>query len=239
MAILTTAADVHLRSSQAMNLSSLSPFSVTTWIKATWTPGGRRSFVGIYGPSTDVPLATPVTALQIGTSTGAGELTCWTWGGGTMVGTATGSMTTYNNLWVFIVYTFNGTTHRVYRNGALLASSTTAQIAGFLNQVYINGYPGGGTGEVDAFEVDQYALFNRELSIEEIQTMYYANGARHGIHNGIVARYDFDERSQGSSASGVVDLSGNEHTLTLTGASTAITHTYVNTLANSNIRPVQ
>lgn len=239
MAVQLNASDIHLRSSQAMGLSALAPFSVTAWMNCTWNGGSRRSFVGIYGPSTDTPLGSPVTALQIGTSSGAGELTFWTWGGATLTGTATGVMTPFNNQWVFIAYTFDGTTHRGYRNGVLLSSATTTQQPGFLNQVYINGFPGGGTSEVDSFQVDQYHLFRRTLSVEEIETMFNAGGARHGIINGIICRYEFDEGANGSTATNVVDLTGNSHNLTPIGSGTAITYTYTNTFANSNIRPVQ
>jgi hypothetical protein len=242
MAVLTAAADTHLRSSQATGLLARSAFSISCWLNAVWNPGSRRSFVGIYGPTTDTPLGAPVTAMQIGTSAGTGDLACWTWGGGTLVSTATGVMTALNNVWVHVVYTYDLTTHRLYFNGALAASqlnTVNPQIAGYLNQVYINGYPGSVTGEVSAFYVDQYSLFQRTLSADEIQTMYNAGGARHGITQGLMCRYEFDEGIQGSAASTIVDLTGNGNTLTLTGASTAITHSYVNSTANSNIRPAQ
>lgn len=242
MAVLTTAADCHLRSSQASGLLARSAFSISVWVNTVWNAAATRSLVGIYGAATDVPLSTPVTALQIGTRTGAGELSCWTWGGGTLVQTATGVMTALNNTWVHIVYTYDLTTHRVYANGALVASqlnTVSPQIAGYLNQVYINGYPTGAVSEVAAFTVDQYALYRRTLAPDEVQVMYYAAGWRHGINDSVMCRYEFDEGIQGAIASAVVDLSGNGHTLTLTGASTAITHSYVNSFVDSNIRPVQ
>jgi hypothetical protein len=239
MAIQVNASDIHLRSSQAMALTSTSAFTVTCWINATWNNGARRSFVGIYGGATDVGLSAPVTAIQIGTSAGAGDITCWTWGGGTVVGTAGAVMTPFNGLWVFICYTFDGTTHRVYRNGTELANSTTANITGFLNQVYINGFPGGLTSEVDAFQLDQYALFRRTLSQPEIQTMYLAGGARHGNALSQICRFEFDEGIQGGTTSSVVDMTGNGNTLTALGGGSPITYTYSNTFANANIRPVQ
>jgi hypothetical protein len=224
-----------------MGLLARSALSISVWINTTWNPGARRSMVGIYGPTTDTALGTPVTACQIGTGAGTGDLTVWTWGGGALVATATGVMTGYNGQWVHIVYTYDLTTHRVYLNGALAASqlnTVNPQIAGYLNQVYINGYPGGVTSEVGVETVDQYSLFRRTLAADEIQTMYHAGGARHGIHNDLICRYEFDEGIQGSTATSVPDLTGNGHTLTITGASTAITYSYVNSLANSNIRPV-
>lgn len=239
MAIQTNASDIHLRSSQTMGLSALTPFSVTTWINANWGTGVIGSYVGIYGPATDVALGGPVTAMQIGTQTGGNELTCWTWGGANLVQSAAGAMTAFNNIWVFITYTFDGVNHRVYRNGVQLATTTNAQQAGFLNQVYINGYPGSGTNEVSAFQVDQIGVYRRALSPDEILTIYNAGGARHGITKDLICRYEFDELGQGSTATNVIDLHGTGHNLTNVGAGSAITYTFVNTLANSNIRPVQ
>jgi len=239
MAIQTNASDIHLRSSQTMGLSALTPFSVTTWINANWGSGVIGSYVGIYGPATDTALGGPVTAMQIGTQTGTNELVCWTWGGGNLVATATGVMTAFNNVWTFITYTYDGTNHRVYRNGVQLATATTVQQAGFLNQVYINGYPGSGTNEVSSFQVDQIGVYRRALSADEILTIYNAGGARHGITKDMICRYEFDELGQGSTASNVIDLHGAGHNLTTVGAGTPITYTFVNTLANSNIRPVQ
>jgi hypothetical protein len=236
MAIQTVGADSHLRSSQTMSLSATSAFSITCWISANWNSGGRRSFVGIYGPATDVALGAPVTAVQIGSSLGTNDLTCWTWGGGTLVGTATGAMAAYNNVWTHIVYTFDGTTHRLYRDGVLLASQAAVQLAGFLNQIYINGYPGGTTGEVDAFQADQYAIYRRTLSADEVLTMASCYGTRHGINNAI-ARFEFDGGV--GTVSNELDLTGNGHHLTFTGAGTAPSYSYINTIASSNIRRVQ
>lgn len=238
MAIQSNASDIHLRSSQAMNLRATDPFTVCTWINTTWNSGTRLSCVGIYGPASDTPLSAPITAMQIGSASGNYDLTCWSWGGGNLVSTATGAMTGFNGVWVFISYTYNGSVHSLYRNGDLLQTTTNGQINGFLNQVYVNGYPGSGTGEVGSFQVDQYSLFRRALSAGEIQTMYNARGDRHGIYKDLIARYEFDELGQGVNASSVVDMSGNGHTLTTVGAGTPIVYTYPNTIANSNIRPV-
>lgn len=242
MAILVKASDIHLQSSSAMGLTTLSPFSVTVWLNVpSWNPGSRRSYVGIYGPATDTPLVTPITAMQIGTSNGAGELTFWTWGGGTLCGTATNFMNAYNGVWVMITYTFDGTTHRGYLNNNLVCSSpnaTSPQISGYLNQIFINGYPTGGTSEVADYSIDQYSLYRRELSQSEIQSIYYAGGARHGIFKNLICRYEFDELSQGSSVISVPNLNGSINTLTPIGAGTSMTYTYTNSFANSNIRPV-
>lgn len=240
MAIVCNASDIHLRSGTQMNLNNTTPFSITTWINAVWTPGATRSFVGLYGPTlqTDSPLATPTCAVQIGTIAGNGDLVCWTWGGGALVSTAAGTMTGFNSQWVFVAYTYDGTTHRSYVNGTLAASSTTAVTPGFLSQIYVNGYPTGGTAEVSNHQVDQYMLYRRTLSADEIQTMARSSGARHGIRNALICHLEFDEAAEGANTSTVVDLTGNGHTLTPVGAGTPITYIYTGTAANANIRPV-
>ena len=82
-----------------MGLNAQSPFSMAVWINAVWNPGSGqvRSMVGIYGPVTDTPLGAPVTAVQIGTSLGTGDLAFWTWGGATLCTTASAVMNVYNN----------------------------------------------------------------------------------------------------------------------------------------------
>jgi hypothetical protein len=239
MAIQCVAADSHLRSSQTMGLQSSSSFSITCWINATWTGGARLSLVGIYGPATDVALGTPVTAVQIGTTAGGGELSFWTWGGGVLTGTAAGFMNAYNGLWVHIAYTYDGTNHRGYLNGTQVTTATTAQIAGYLNQVYINGFPTGVTNEVSNHQVDQYFLYRRTLAADEVKSIWAAGGSRHGIYKDIIARYEYDELASGANVTSVLDLSGNGHNLTTVGAGAALTYTYTNTYANANIRPVQ
>lgn len=244
MAIICVAADSHLRSSQTMSLSATTPFSVTCWLLADFS-GVTRSFVGIYGPATDVALGAPVTAMQIGCDV-TNQLNCWTWGGGVLVNTPNG-MSAFNGQWIHVAYTFDGTTHRVYINGNppgtgfsnSALNSANPQIAGFLNQVYINGYPGSLTNEVYTHSVDSYALYRRALSDNEVLSIYNSQGARHGITNGLIARYEFDEGILGASATGVVDMSGNGNILTFTGAGAAITYTYSGSVANSNTRPVQ
>lgn len=240
MAVQTTAADRHLRSNAPMgNLSALESYSINLWIKANWNTGIRMSMVGLYGGATDIPQSPPITGIQIGSSLGNDDLSCWTWGGNVMVGTATGFMTAYNNTWTFITYTYDGTTHKVYLNSVLAASSTTAQTPGILNQVYINGFPGGGTNEVSAYQIDRYALFRKTLSQDEITTIYNSRGWRHAIIYKAICRYEFDELGEGTPCPLAVDYTGNGHQLTTEGAGATMTHTYINNIGKSNTRVVQ
>jgi hypothetical protein len=237
MAIQIVPADRHLYTSSTNFLASNSPYSISVWINAVWNGGARLSFVGMYDGNL---IGGTTTGLQIGTGLGAGEVTCWTYGGATIVESAAGVMTAFNNTWTMITYTYDGTSNRVYRNGTLLGTSTTAPVVGTFTQIYINGYPPtGNASETATYQVDSYAYYGRTLSIDEIITIHSSQGTRHNIVDKLIARYDFDELPQGSTASNVIDLSGNGNTMLNTGAGTAITYTYTNTVANSNLRPVQ
>lgn len=234
---LINAVNPALSLTQSTTAGASAKFSIQVWINANWgstsTATGRTSMVGLYGPS-----PSPTTAIQIGSSTGAGEISCWTWGGGVLVNTPNGFMTPLNNTWVHVAYTYDATTHRIYMNGNLIASSTTAQLAGNLQMVCINGFPGGGAGETFNHTVDAYSLYNRVLSASEILTIYNSQGSRHGIDIGAIATYEFDELAEGVSTTTVLDLSGNAINLVMTGTGTSPKYTYTTTYAGSNLRPV-
>jgi hypothetical protein len=139
-----------------------------------------------------------------------------------------------------MTYTFDGTTNRLYRNNELLASDTAVPTPGIFTQVYINGYPPtGNADECSTHQVDAYAYYRRTLSSSEIETIYNAQGSRHGIVFDQFIRYELDELPAGDTVSSCVDISGNGNTLLNTGAGTPITYTYANGIANSNLRPVQ
>lgn len=239
MAILTGATtDRHLYCTGTNFSSSDSSYSISVWINAIWSSGTTFSFVGMYDGATP-PTGTPTTGLQIGTRGAGGIVSCWTYGGTVLVQSGA-VMTPYDNTWCMITYTFDGTTHSLYRNETLLATATTAVVVGTFTQVYINGYPPtGSTNETTSFSVDSYSYYGKTLSLAEIQTIYNAAGARHGITNNLLARYEFDELAQGATVTGVLDMTGNGNTLNNTGAGIAITYNYPGTYANSNLRPVQ
>ena len=73
MSISTTLANTHLFSTSSNFTASTVPFSISVWINAVWNGGSRLSFVGMYNGTTTGGTST---GLQIGTSTGAGEVSC-------------------------------------------------------------------------------------------------------------------------------------------------------------------
>ncbi len=235
---LTAGTDKHMYCSGIGFQSNTLPYSITVWLNCVWNGGARLSFVGMYD-GTPTLTGTPTTGLQIGTGTGAGELSCWTYGGAVLVQSATTVMTPYNNTWVMATYVWDGTNHFIYRNDTQLATSTTSIVSGSFTQVYINGYPPGGTtSETATFQADSYTYYGRALLPSEIQSIYTAQGARHGIIYEQIAKYQFDGGAQGATVSSCVDMSGNGSTLISTGAGSSITFSYPGTVATSDIRPV-
>jgi len=217
-------------------LSSTAAQSVTVWINALWDGATKTSsMVGMYNSA-------GTTAIQIGSRTAAGQCDIWTWGGGIMI-SSTG-ITIPANTWVNITYTYDGTNHRLYYNGALnrtVVNGTTpfvAQIAGNFNTVYMNGFATGGTNETATFMVDTYYYYNRTLSADEIQTIYSARGNRHGIVYGSLLRYEFDEAVLGSNVVSVVNQTSYNQAVSnlLPAALRTPTVTYAAGSVSSNLR---
>jgi hypothetical protein len=237
MAISLTAADSHLYCIGSGFKQSIDSYTINVWINANWNSGTTYSFVGMYDGGVVTPL--PTTGLQIGTRGGAGEVSAWTYGGTVLVGSTAGVMTAFTGKWAMITYSFDGTNHRLYVNGVQTATATGNTVTGTFTQIYINGFPPtGATTETSAYSVDAYSYYGRTLSANEILTMYNSGGTRHGIEFGELATYEFDEKSEGTTATSIVDLTGRGNTLIPTGAVNTVTHTYVGTYANSNTRPV-
>lgn len=237
MAIQLSAIDKHLYCTGTNFLQSGSNYSITVWLNVVWSTNTTISLVGMYD-GTPTATGTPTTGLQIGLR-GASTLSCWTYGGNVLVQTGA-IMGTYDNAWVMVTYTYDGTTHRLYVNNSLISTAATAIVPGTFTQVFINGYPPtGNTNETASYQVDSYSYYGKTLSLGEITTMYNAGGSRHGITNNLLARYEFDELASGAVVSAVIDQTGNGNTLTPTGASTTnLTYIYNGTYANSNLRPV-
>ena len=225
MAVLCNTTDSHLTATVVGAPDTGDPITISCWMSATWSTAllGAKSFVGIYGPSA----AAPVTAIQIGSRTTANAVYVWTYGGGTLVNTGGGAVTDGVNH--FIVYTFDGGTHRIYVDGALQATSVAAQIDGQFNTFFINGYPPtGSANETSTHIVESVRLYNRALSAAEIQTMHASRGARHNIIDGLLAYYEFDELTTGQNTTLVYDLAGRSTPANMTwvGGGTPTTYTY-------------
>lgn len=199
------------------------------------------AFNGSVGAAQPIALL-PTTGVQIGSRGLSGDLSAWTWGGGIIVQTGTGVTTAFNDAWVHVAYTFDGTTNRLYFNGQEVANSTTARVAGKYYWIFLNGYPTATTAETAQYQIDAYAFYDRALRADEVQTIWQAKGNRHAIVYGLVARYGFDELAEGTVVTRAKDITRSPYDLlnySVGTPGTAATYTYVNTVANSNLRPVQ
>jgi len=227
MAIQLTATDVHLTSVVTNFPNRALPMSMSCWVNSTdWTSGNPVSMVGVYLDGT--------TAIQIGTR-GGGAIDVWSWGGAVNIST-TGLFNPTPETWLHIAYTWNGTTHSIYADGNLITTSTTAVTSGVLSAIYINGFPTGGLSEVSSTFVDDVAYYSNELTAAEVSTVYMMRGYRDSIFDGLIARYCFNELPPGSNVTSVVDYSGNNNLLTLTGTGTS--PVYVAGVIDLDERPV-
>ena len=215
--------DYHLASQTGLlSINALQPVTLMAWVNVDWNYAGVLSILGTYNTATSGG-----TAIQIGIRTGvnAGNVLIWTWGGTILVSSA-GVIVPNSNDWCHVAYTFDGTTHKLYINGQFANSATTAQQAGTITAVYVNGYPGGGSNETGPFAVDDISYFSRELSAAEVLTAYTTGGDRDGLVYGRTASFLCNEGVIGTVASNVTDLSGLLNNLTPIGAATGVNFTY-------------
>lgn len=116
--------------------------------------------------------------------------------------------------WYHMGFVYNGSNIIFYRDGAQGGSSSKT---GTINTsasvgVHIADNPGTDRKELDG-SIEDCRIYKRALSIEEIQTIYTANGHDDILYN-LVHRWLLDERSDGIVASGsdsIVDLMGTTH----------------------------
>ncbi len=187
---LTTNGDSLANALGSTFTQSNASYSVSAWISAPWDgQNGSDSYIGLYNSLGGAG------AIQIGARTAANICTIWTWGGGIAVES---TAILVAQAWTHVTFTFDGTTARLYINGVLNASAVWTPAVIALNQVFINGYPTGGAGETATFQVDTYNFYNRTLTAPEILTMATCRGNRHGIINGCLLRYEFDEGAVGT-----------------------------------------
>jgi hypothetical protein len=224
--------------------ASTGSLSITCWINCPWagvSGGSAQSYVGLYDENQRINSNNNTsTAVQLG-SKAANTFNVWTWGGGVLVD-STISMSQYVNQWVFLAYTFDGTSHRCYVNGVLGGTSTNAQLPGNFDRVYINGYTSGGTSETSTFQLDTYNSYARALAQSEILTMYNTHGNRHGIVYQNIVRYELDEYSPGTVVNTIynqTDFTQVYSNLTAVSPAGSTRVSFISGYADANLRPPQ
>ena len=107
--------------------------------------------------------------------------------------------TPLQNQWQFMTATYNGTTSKLYMNGNLIASGNKSYNT-TNTPIFVGMRPYNGGFEFNG-RIDEIALFNRDLTLTEIQTMYNSglglriNPAIAPFNNGLIAGYHLDENT--------------------------------------------
>lgn len=137
---------------------------------------------------------------------GSGTLQIGKWGGTALVSAPTLPQL---GVWHHAVYTYNGTTHRLYIDGVEVANAGTATTSGTPSSLTFFDYSGhnqGFNGSIDDFRT--YTA--RVLSAAEVSSLYYGFNP---TTTGLVFWYGFDE----GSGTTLVDSSGTGNTGTISG----------------------
>ena len=236
MAISTSIGGRTQGSPASFSYPSAQAVTVMAWIlvedATTWT--SRRSIAGVYAG----PISAPSAAAQLGVHS-FNTFGVWTSGGPLLVG-ASGHGTPIG-VWNHYCYVYNGAgTNLLYINGELNNTNTLTQNTSTFEYVYLNGYPNGvdGNAETGNTRIDDFAVFSRQLTQDEIRTIINCRGSRDGIFPGLLARFPFNEGALAATASPLFDLSVSRAdmvTLSPSGAFPVFTTPHV----MSNLRQVQ
>ena len=125
--------------------------SISLWYKGT-PNGGNQNMISMSNGSSS--------AVQLGFR--GSTLIAWSWGGGTLISTTA----TNDSNWHHAVYTYDGTTDRIYVDGALAASGTSTHQTAAVTAAYLGTYNAG--GELFAGSLDDVRVYNRAISATEV-----------------------------------------------------------------------
>lgn len=164
--------------------------TISWWMNYPSVPGGTQAVVCLTNPGAG-------SAIQTGFRNG--QITAWNWGGNTLASGPAPSA----GAWHHFAYTFDGTTHSLYVDGALVNSSTAGAQTAAPSRLDFGFTPG--WGENFAGLLDEVRIYSRTLTAAEIGGL-----AR---DPSLAAYFKFDE---GASAF-VADSTGNGHDGTLFG----------------------
>ena len=229
MAIRLAATDTHLEYSGNVFLNSTSSHTIEFWVNLpTWA--SVISLVGLYGTG-----ASPTASIQIGTR-GLGVLDAWTWGGTNIISSPT---TMVANTPYHIAFTTSNDFWRLYINGAAAKVDLFSGAQVDYDRIFINGFPTSTVSETSTALIENLSIYNRSLLPRELQTIANCRGNRHGIIDGLIAKYDFTSGVEGADVGNIPDLSGNGRSLTISGASASrIKYTYADANNTANLRRV-
>lgn len=166
--------------------------TIMTWMKKNdWVEGGIniKSLIGSYNVSAS-------SAIQLGINQDPNTVCFWNWGGNVLVSYPSSSL--ISGQWYHLCYVYNNVNSLFYINGELVNTTTVIPQGGDLNRVQVNSYPSllpftfSGSEISNEFEVDDYRVYNRPLSQDEVRTIYNLRGKDADVYR-LVFHYTFDE----------------------------------------------
>ncbi|HVT07673.1 MAG TPA: LamG-like jellyroll fold domain-containing protein [Polyangia bacterium] len=125
--------------------------SISLWYKGA-PNGGNENMISLSNGASS--------AVQLGFR--GSTLIAWSWGGGTLISTTA----TNDTNWHHAVYTYDGTTDRIYVDGTLQASGTSTHQTASVTTAYLGTYNAG--GELFAGSLDDVRVYNRAISAAEV-----------------------------------------------------------------------
>ena len=182
--------------------------TIACWVKTSYSDANNRPLINKGYTSHTAPYYQYFLYVAANTGVAGGNVTV----GGTLYNLEGGSAIS-DGIWHSVVLTYDGETIRLYRDTTEVASNsnpsgnisqyaTDAHIAGFTN---LSGSAYSFTGLIDDMRI-----YNRALSVAEIQAIYRLRGSDNIVH-GLVGRWMLNEKHDGATAtvaSSIIDISG-------------------------------
>jgi hypothetical protein len=197
--------DDYVQVDNAANLNPRSAITVSTWIKWAINPTTGGSWASIVSKDGDRQYR-----LQHNQDNTKFEFAVRTNSGGRWLTSTTKPV---ENVWYYVVGTYDGETLKIYVNGSLENSlSYSGDILQSSSPLLIGSHSS--TGRNFNGIIDEIALYNRTLSASEIQDYYLQTISQESQNDTLIAHWKFNE-AEGSIAN---DSSGNENHGTINDA---------------------
>jgi len=182
----------------APNLNPITNMTIAAWVKWTIDPNSGKSWASIVNKGGNDQYR-----LQHNIDNSLFEFGIQTARGGRHLRSTTAPI---QDLWYYVVGTYDGETIKIYVNGTLENSITwSGSIAASSSPLFIGRYSDGGRNFNGI--IDEVSFYNRSLSIAEIQALYLQTRTQVDQNNTLIAHWKFNE-AEGAIAN---DTSGNEN----------------------------
>jgi hypothetical protein len=190
MALRSTGGDGYITLGNSNFPNNSAAKSISFWYSTS-------AYTGTYGFFNIVSIGSSV-ATQIGTR--SGRLIAWRWGGTSL---ADSLLTPTVDVTHHCVYTYDGVnSSKIYVDGSLANSASNAETAGAIDSVQFFGNQWLENGVVT---LDDFRMYNRALSLEEVETIYSCMGLD-DLWYGLVSRWQMKEQSPGTNPAAATDI---------------------------------